>query len=438
MTPDEAQASADRVISEEKSSTSRRSEHRVRSRCRICRGTDLECILDLGEMPLANAFLSSPEEFESEPRYPLRVFYCDSCSLVQLLDVIDAEVLFRDYIYVTGTSETMAAHNAAYANAVADTLDLQRDDLVVEVASNDGSLLKCFRDLGVAVLGVEPASNIARLAEEEGIPTVNAFFDREMGARLREEHGRARAVIGNNVLAHVDDPRDFLAGCRELLSPDGRVIIEVPYIGEMLDRLEYDTIYHEHLCYFSVTTLMRLFEAVDLSVVRVDRLPVHGGSLRIYAGHRERHRDHAPAVREMAEDENSRSFCSPERYRMFADDVARHGTALRELLRGLRDSGHTLAGYGAPAKGNTLLNYCRIGTDLLPYTTDRNPLKVGKFTPGAHLPVLPPSELLERQPDYVLILAWNFAREIMEQQKEYAARGGRFVIPVPEPKVVTP
>ena len=410
-------------------------EHGLRTRCRVCGSEQVDRFLQLGDMPLANSFLAGPEEFSSERRYPLDVYFCTRCSLVQLLDVIDPEVLFRDYIYVTGTSDTMAAHNARYARTVVDFLDLGPEDTVVEVASNDGSLLRQFQDRGVRVLGVEPAVNIAAIAESNGIPTVNAFFNAATAEGLKRERGQARAIIGNNVLAHVDTPVDFLGGCRELLAPDGLVIVEVPYVGEMLERLEYDTIYHEHLCYFSITALLRLFEEVGLSVVRLDRVPVHGGSIRVYAGHRQG-TDHAGAVREQARREEEDGIVDADRYLRFARDVERHRSALRALLEQQLSAGRTLAGYGAPAKGNTLLNYCGIDRQTIPFIADRSPLKVGKYTPGTHIPVLPPTALLERQPDATLILAWNFAVEIVEQQREYAAAGGRFIIPIPEPRIL--
>ena len=410
--------------------------HRVRTECRACGAARLTKFLDLGQQPLANANLKSPAEAEGELRFPLDVYFCEHCSLVQLADVIDPDLLFRHYIYLTGTSETIAAHNRAYAATVADLLRLGSSDLVVEVASNDGSLLRCFRDLGVRTLGVEPATNIAAVAREAGIDTVNDFFSGRTGQRLRAERGPARAVIGNNVLAHVDDTRDFLAGARALIDDRGLVITEVPYALEMLERLEYDTVYHEHLCYFSVTSLMRLCEAVGLVVTRMDRVSVHGGSLRMYAGTKEVHGGHHEDVQRLAAMEREVGLTSLERWRRFARDVEAQRLALVKLLREFKAGGKSVAGYGAPAKGNTLLNYCGIGTDLLPYTVDRSPLKQGTLTPGMHIPVLPVETLLERQPDYVLILAWNFAEEIMRQQAEYQRRGGRFILPLPMPKVV--
>lgn len=411
--------------------------HHVRTACRACGEERLTRFLVLGPQPLANANLRDASEAAGEQRFPLDVYFCESCSLVQLADVIDPEVLFRHYIYVTGTSDTIAEHNRRYAATVKDQLRLGAGDLVVEVASNDGSLLRCFRDLGVRTLGVEPATNIAAIARAAGIDTVNEFFDGPTGAKLRGERGPARAVIGNNVLAHVDDTQDFLRGAKALIDGDGLVITEVPYAREMLERLEYDTVYHEHLCYFSVTSLLRLCEAVGLSLVRADLVPVHGGSIRMYAGLPSDYGGHSPQVLALAAEERSIGMTSLARWQEFARGAEAQRAALVELLTRLKTEGKTVAGYGAPAKGNTLLNYCGISTDLVPYTVDRSPLKVGTLTPGMHIPVLPVEILLERQPDFVLILAWNFADEVMRQQAEYRGRGGRFILPIPMPRIVT-
>lgn len=413
-----------------------RNAHHRRTACRACGQDQLVRFLDLGLQPLANAFLRADSEKATEDRYPLALYGCTICGLVQLLDVIDPEVLFRNYIYVTGTSETIAAHNRAYARTVIDLLQLGPGSLVVEAASNDGSLLTCFKELGVRVLGVEPATNIAALAAARGIPTEVTFFGREAGARLRGSHGPAHAVIGNNVLAHVDDPAGFLAGAKALLAEGGLVIVEVPYLKQMLDRTEYDTVYHEHLCYFSITSLLRLCTTAGLRMVRVDHVPVHGGSLRMYAGRAQDHADHDPAVLRMAEAEREAGVTSPARWDQFARDAEAQRAALLAELRKLKQSGKTIAGYGAPAKGTTLLNYCGIGTDLLPFTVDRSPLKTNTLIPGVHIPVLPVETLLDTQPDYLLILAWNFADEIMTQQAEYRRRGGRFLVPIPVPVVV--
>lgn len=368
--------------------------------------------------------------------YPLEVYVCRTCSLVQLLDVVDREQLFRNYIYLTGTSDTIAAHNADYAGTVVDLLRLGASDLVIEVASNDGSLLRCFQRRCVRVLGIEPATNIAAVAVSTGIETINRFFSREAAADVKRSHGPARVVIANNVLAHVDEPRDFLSGCRDLLDEHGLVVIEVPALDQMIERLEYDTIYHEHLSYFSLSSMAALCGAVGLSIIRVDRSAVHGGSLRVYATGAEHRDSHAPEVDVLLTAERADGLCSPERCRSFAAAVARNRVDVRSLLTELQAEGKTLAGYGAPAKGNTLLNYCGLGRDLLPFTVDMSPLKVGLETPGMHIPVLPVTALLDRQPDYALMLAWNFAEEILGQQGEFRNRGGRFIVPIPEPRII--
>lgn len=418
------------------SEMSSRPVYHRRETCRACGEKTLRLFLPLGSQPLANSFLRSHDEFANELFFPLDTHFCDTCSLVQIPDVVDPEILFRHYLYVTGTSETIARHNLAYAKAVCDMQNLTAQDLVIEVASNDGSLLRCFQDLGVRTLGVDPATNVAELARANGVETINEFFSLDTAWQIRSERGAAKTVIGNNVLAHVDDTQDFLRGCKAVIAEDGLVIIEMPYLGDLLNRTEYDTIYHEHLCYFSVNSLMRLCEAAGLVIVRMDHVPIHGGSLRMHAGHIEVHQNHSAQVLAWAEEERGKGFTSFERYEQLAKSVERSRESLVNLLNQLTAEGRTIAGYGAAAKGNTLLNYCQITTDLLPYVVDKNPLKLGLFTPGMHIPVLPVSTLLEQQPDYLLILAWNFAEEIMRQQSEYKARGGKFIIPIPEATVV--
>jgi len=396
----------------------------------------MSVVLQLGPMPLANSFPRHPDEFVDEQVYPLDLAFCPDCSLVQIIDEVDPEVLFRDYIYVTGTSKTIAEHNRTYADTVQTHLRLAPDDLVVEVASNDGSLLTCFRDLGVRVLGVEPARNIADVARDVGIETISEFFTSDLAVELRAARGPARAVIGNNVLAHVPNPADVLRGAATLLAEDGAVFIEVPYLAEFVEGLEYDTVYHEHLCYFSVTALLRLCEQAGLSVLGVDRFPVHGGTIRMRAGLRATHPHHSDAVLAMAAAEDTQGLTTASRYQEFAREVEGNRDALVTLLKSLRDQGHRVAGYGAPAKGNTLLNYCGIGPDLLPFIVDQNPRKVGRFTPGTHIPVKGVEALHAFAPDYVLILAWNFADEIMQQLEAFRARGGRFILPIPAPRIV--
>ncbi len=410
--------------------------HLLRKTCRGCGNDQLKMFLPLGPTPLANSFLKSDSEFASEQSFPLDVYFCESCFLVQLLDVIDPELLFRDYIYVTGTSDTIAIHNKAYAETVVDFLSLRSSDLVIEIASNDGSLLSCFQNHQVKTLGIDPAVNIVKKARARGVESIAEFFNLNLAMNVRRSHGPAKAIIGNNVLAHVDETQDFLSGAEFLLTDDGMLIVEVPYLGELLDHLEYDTVYHEHLCYFSISALMRLFEIAKLRIVRVDHVSVHGGSIRVYGGKQTTYADHAAEITALAKKEKDAGMVDLPSYIEFNEKVKANGEAIISMLKELHRDGKTVVGYGAPAKGNTLLNYCGIGTDLLDYTVDKNPMKVGLYTPGMHIPVLPASKLLEDQPDYVMILAWNFADEIMQQQQEYQRRGGKFIIPIPHPKIV--
>jgi hypothetical protein len=415
--------------------TANSSVHR-RHTCRVCGHAGPERILSLGPTPLANSFLRSPDEFAAEPSYPLDLYFCGDCSLLQLLDVVDPEVMFRHYLYVTGTSTTIADHNRTYASLMTGLLHLGPSDLVVEAASNDGSLLRCFRDLGIRTLGIEPARNLAVQASESGIETVNEFLSIPLAESIRAARRPARLVAANNVLAHVDEPGDFLAACRALVADDGLVTIEVPYVRDLLDRLEYDTVYHEHLSYFSVTALLRLCGRVGLAAVRIDRVPVHGGSLRLYLSRSAP--GHSSEALGVQAAEQAAGIVDVARYRRFAGDVLEHREQLVGLLSRLKAEHKQVVGYGAPAKGNTLLNFCRIDTTLLGYTVDKNPLKVGLLTPGSHIPVKEVSALIDQRPipDYALILAWNFAEEIMRQQQVFRDLGGRFIVPVPEPQVI--
>lgn len=409
--------------------------HSVRTSCRGCGSEALTRFLSLGRTALANDFVPG-DRLETQDTYPLELYFCGTCSLVQLVDVIDPAILFGHYLYVSGTSETIRAHHAEFAATVTRRLALGPGDLVLEAASNDGNLLRAFQDRGVRVLGVEPAENIAREANAAGIPTVNRFFDGATAADLRDTYGLARVVIGKNVLAHVDDPADFLRGCAALTAPDGEVIIEVPYLRDLVQKLEYDTVYHEHLSYFSVTALMHLFERAGLVLAEIIELPVHGGSLRLHGRHAESGRTHGDSTLALAERERGEGLTSLARHQAFADAVLQHRRALVDLLDAVTADGSTVAGWGASAKGNTLLSYCGIDHRRLQYIVDKNPLKVGLVTPGTRIPVVAPETLAERPPRYLLILAWNFADEIMRQASAFSAGGGRFIVPVPVPKVV--
>lgn len=404
------------------------------STCLVCGGEDRPLVLDLGSTPLANAFVKEEDLAAPEASYPLELLFCQTCGLMQLSEVVPPEILFADYIYMSGTSATIVEHNRALSAMHRDDLGLGSDDLVVEIASNDGSLLSAFQPYGVQVLGVEPAANLAAMANERGVRTTNRFFDRAAAEELREEYGRASLICANNVLAHVADPVGFLSGCRELTEPGGVTSIEVPHLMTLLDGLEYDTIYHEHLSYFSVRALAEAFGRAGLAIFDVQEIPIHGGSVRVLARPGTGHGD---VVESLEERERQRGMDQVATWTRFADAVARSKTRLLETLDQHLREGHRVAAYGAPAKGNTLLNYCGIGPDRVAYTVDRNEMKVGRYTPGTHIPVLETAHLRADRPDVTLILPWNIAAEIRRQEDAYVRSGGRFMIPLPEPTELT-
>ncbi|HYC79131.1 MAG TPA: class I SAM-dependent methyltransferase [Planctomycetota bacterium] len=401
--------------------------------CLSCGAAGLAPALSLGEQPLANRFLDAAGLDAPEPRFPLELVWCGGCGLLQLSVHVDPEILFRDYIYVTGTSSTMERHHRALVDAHIARFGLKAGDLAVDVASNDGSLLRIFKERGLRVLGVEPARNLARAAEASGVPTVDRFFGAETARDVRREHGPARHVSANNVMAHVPDLNGFLEGLRILAEPDGVVSVEAPYLAPMLERLEYDTVYHEHLSYFAVRPVAAAFARHGLGLIDLVPTPVHGGTMRYVARPGVAH---APVVDDAIARERAAGFERLETYLEFARRVAGNRDALRGSLVDLKARGRAVAAYGAPAKGNTLLNYCGIGTDLVAFCVDRNPLKVGKYTPGMRIPVLPVEELRRRRPDVALVLPWNLTDEIVAQESAYRAAGGRFMVPVPEPKLL--
>jgi hypothetical protein len=407
---------------------------RVVERCRACGSSSLTAVLSLGETPLANSLLE-PDDPGPAITYPLNLVRCPECALLQIAEVVSPPALFSDYVYFSSFSETMLRHAEALAGKLVEEERLGDGSLVVEVASNDGYLLRFFKQRGVPVLGVEPAANIARVAEaEHAIPTVVEFFGVALAERLVAEGRRADVVIGNNVLAHVPELNDFAAGVRLLLSDRGRAVFEFPYVKNMLDGLEFDTIYHEHQCYFSLAALSRLFACHDLDVCDVERIPIHGGSLRLSVAPAGSRRP-SPRVAELRQAEEQWGVSDAAPYDRFAASVGELRERLVAEVRSLKAGGARLAAYGAAAKGVTLLSYCGLGAAELEFVADRSSYKQGKRYPVGALPILPPSALEERRPDYALLLTWNFADEILRQQEGYRAAGGRFIVPVPEPRI---
>lgn len=411
------------------------STHTKRTTCRGCGGGRLRNFLELGPTPPANSILHSTSEFSGEATYPLDVYFCETCSLMQLLDVVKGESEDRNHSSCAVTSHGAAAETIRFAQSVVGLLGLGGDDVVVEIGSKDGSLLSRIRERRCHVIGLEPARKLAALARSRGIETITEPFTSSISNKLRNAYGPASAVIADNILSKVDDTQDFLQGCRTLLKPGGFVVLKVPYVREILSRLQFDCIYHEELCYFSVTSLMRLCETAGLSIVHMEYYPEHGGWLRMYAGLANGVRDHAPEVGAFARREATAGLGSLETYERFAIQVGRNREKVRSFLEHVRNENISIAGYGAVPKGNALLNYCKVGTSLLPYIADHFASKPGVYTPGMHIPVFPVSALLERQPDYVLILASEFAEEIVQKNAEYIRRGGRFFVPLPEPHV---
>jgi SAM-dependent methyltransferase len=402
--------------------------------CRSCGGDHLSQILDLGATPLADALLTEAQIAAPSPTFPLELYFCADCTLVQIGETVPPDVVFdKDYPYYSSFIDAVVDNARENATDILMRRPLGSGSLVVELASNDGYLLRNFVDHGIPVLGIDPAVGPAEAARKAGVPTLCTFFGRDFAAQLCKEGRSADVIFGNNVLAHVADTNGFVDGIRLLLKPEGLAVIEVPYVRDLIEKVEFDTIYHEHLCYFSVTSLSQLFRRHGLYLNRLKSLPIHGGSLRIYVEPTD-HMDES--VRKILSEEAAMGLTGQEFYEDFARRVASLKVTVVKLLSKLRAEGNRIAAYGAAAKGSTLLNYMNIGRDLIEYVVDRNTHKQGKFMPGKNIPIYPTERLLEDRPDYVFLLAWNHAGEIIRQQRNYVEQGGRFVIPIPEPRIV--
>jgi hypothetical protein len=401
--------------------------------CRFCGRPLTRTFVDLGMSPLCESFLSAGQLDRMEPFYPLLVRVCDACFLVQLAEYVRPAEIFTDYAYFSSYSTSWLDHARRYTDQMIERFALGPRSRVVEIASNDGYLLQYFVARGIPVLGVEPAANVARAAEEKGVPTWVGFFGAESAARLARELGHADLMAGNNVLAQVPDVNDFVEGYRILLAPEGVATLEFPHLLRLMEQNQFDTIYHEHFSYFSFLTAEAIFGRHGLALFDVEELPTHGGSLRIYAAHRGSARAaESPRVAAMRRMEEKAGLSRIETYLNFTPRVEKVKRDLLRVLIAARESGKSVAGYGAPGKGNTLLNYCGIRTDLVEFTVDRNPHKHGKFLPGTHIPIFAPEKIRETRPDYVLILPWNLKHEIMGQLTYIREWGGRFLVPIPE------
>ena len=405
-------------------------------RCRICKNKKLEKILDLGEMPLANAFLDKNQLSQKEISYPLRVVWCKSCGLLQIDEIVPPEILFRNYVYVSGTSEALRKHFEGLATEVVTNFKLNSESLVIDIGSNDGTLLKEFKKVGPKVIGIEPAVNISKSAQEEGITTVNDFFSENIAKKIIKDNGKADAITATNVIAHTNDLDKLLKGVSHLLKDEGIFVIEVPYLVDLLEKVEFDTIYHEHLSYFALRPIKIFFDEHDFKIIDIKRVKIHGGTIRVFVSKKKSRYNINKNVNQLILLEKEKKIHEVMAYRKFAERVEKLKEDLVGLLQKLKSENKKVIGYGAAAKGNTLLNYYHIGPELIEFIADLSPMKQNKFTPGTHIPVYSPERIYEIKPDYMLILAWNFADEIMKQQIKFKEMDGKFIIPVPEVKVI--
>ena len=401
--------------------------------CRFCGAKLQHSLVDLGMSPLCESYVPPEKANQMEPFYPLHVYVCDNCFLAQLEEYVSPEEIFSEYAYFSSYSESWLEHAKQYTDMIVGRFGLGNQSTVMELASNDGYLLQYFVQKGIKAIGIEPAANVAAVAEKKGVPTVVKFFGRETGRELVEQYGKMDLLIGNNVLAQVPDLNDFVGGMKIVLKPEGVITLEFPHLMRLMKENQFDTIYHEHFSYFSFIATEKIFSKHGLSLFDVEELPTHGGSLRIYGQHDDfKTRPIGDRVLEMRQREIDAGFARIETYKNFGEQVKETKRKLLEFLIGAKREGKSIVGYGAPGKGNTLLNYCGVRTDFIDYTVDRNPYKQGKFLPGTHIPILHPDKIRETKPDYLIILPWNFKDEIMAQMAGIRDWGGKFVVPIPE------
>lgn len=405
--------------------------------CRFCNKQLTHQFVSLGSSPLSNSYLTREQLHKMEPFYPLEVYVCDNCFLVQLEEFESPENIFSDYAYFSSYSDTWLKHAKDYVDKMINLFEIDNKSYVVEIASNDGYLLQYFVEKKIPVLGIEPARNVAKVAKQRGVPTEVRFFGTETAKRLASEGKYADLLLGNNVLAHVPNLNDFVAGLKVLLKPRGIITMEFAYLIKLMEEVQFDTIYHEHFSYFSFLTAEKVFAAHGLTIFDVEELPTHGGSLRIYARHSESVNERiSESVNQLIRKEQKDGLDKIETYQAFGEKVKRIKRGILSFLIQVKEEGKTIVGYGAPAKGNTLLNYCGVRTDFIDYTVDRNPYKQGRYLPGSHIPIEKPEKTKETKPDYIVILPWNIKDEIMEQMSFIKEWGGKFVVLIPKVEVL--
>ena len=403
--------------------------------CIVCGESTVEQFLDLGSTPLANKFLAREHLAAKEPAFPLCVGFCHNCHHVQLTQAVPPGAMFEDYLYISSASSTLKAHLFDLSDIVTQRYNLGKDNLVIDIGCNDGTLLSGFKRHGVRTLGVDPAKNLAVFTDKLGIDRHIGFFNSTSAKEILAKYGPASAITATNTFPHIPALQDFVRGLKTALAPDGVFVIEAHYLIDILDQGAFDTVYHEHISYWALGPICRLFEAHGMEVVNAERLNLHHGQLRVFVQHKGAGKVQ-PAVREILEMERARGLDKFETFTAFAADVQRIKHDLTKTINELLAQGKRIAAYGAPAKGNTLLCFLELGTDKIEYIVDRSPLKQGLFTPGLHVPVVPPERLLTDKPDYLLLLAWNFLEEILDQQKAYRAAGGKFIVPIPTVKIL--
>jgi len=398
----------------------------IRSDCRICGNTGLAKFFDFGNMPLAGNYILK-KDFSEEKFYPLEVYFCDRCTLVQLLHVVSADDLFRNYFY--SSSVSLSKHFIDYAEEVVNKLKILPGSFIVEIGSNDGVLLGPLRGLGMKTLGVDPAINISKIAESKGLRIIKDFFNEKVASQIKSEDGCADLICANNVFAHIDNIHEIVKGIKTLLKPEGIFVFEVHYVGDLIDKLQYDTIYHEHLCYYSLRSLVYLFERFNMAIFDVERISIHSGSIRVYAANKDKRKALA-SVKKMLGLEIEKSLDKLDTYDRFFKESQIHKIKLNDMLKAIKKDKKEIAGYGAPGRGNTLLNYCKIGLEIINYTVDESSQRYGRYIPGMHIPIYPVDVFRDKKPDYALLLAWSYADNIFKKEKEYISKGGKFIIPM--------